>query len=93
MRVAMITRTIKTVTVDCLMVNEETAETFFQSITLPGRTTDNKKIMKLLTAMFENEPVKPVSIKSVTVETDLYGQTEAEFIKNGSKLPPRKTKN
>lgn len=75
-----------------MMVNTETKDVFEQDVVLPRTYKDNKKIMKLVEAIFENEPVQPVRILGTAVEESLYGMSEADFLKYAEKMPPRKTK-
>lgn len=93
MRTPMVTRTVKTTNVLCMMVNTQTKEVIEQVVTLPRTYKDETKMMKLIKDIFAGEPVQPVSIINTTVEESLYGMTEADFIRFAQKLPPRTANN
>ena len=92
-RIAMVTRTIKSTKATVLCVNTEEKTTFTQDVTLAGTYKDNEKLMKAITAIFENDadnaPVKPVAIEAAEVVENLYGMTEQEFLSHAAVLPPR----
>ena len=93
MRTPMVTRTMKNTVATVLMANTETREVFEQNFTLPRTYKDDEKVLKLVKALCDGEPVQPVSIVNTVVEESLYGMTEADFLKHSTKLPPRETKN
>lgn len=92
-RIPTVTRTIKSTKATVLCVNTEEKTTFTQDVTLAGTYKDNEKLMKAITAIFENDadnaPVKPVAIETAEVVENLYGMTEQEFLSYASVLPPR----
>lgn len=92
MRVPKVTRTILSTEATVMMVNTETKDVFEQNVVLPRTYKDDAKILKLVKAMFDGEPVQPVSIVRTHVEETLYGMSEADFIRYAEKLPPRTTK-
>lgn len=91
-RIPMVTRTIESTVATIFAVNTEDRSTFEQSIKLAGTYKDNDKLMKAIEKVFSGEPVKPVSIISSEVVSNLYGMTEQEFIRLAKPLPPRGTK-
>lgn len=91
MRKPMVTRTMKTMKVNVLCLNIETAEPFNSEVVLPRVITDQKKLMDKVHELVDNEQVKAVHIVDTeTVET-LYGMTEEDFIQMAEILPPRGT--
>lgn len=81
-RKPMVTRCITTTKVDVLCVNTLTAETFTKTVTLPRTYKDEKKLMKQLEAVINNDGIKAVHpIHTEEVET-LYGMSEQTFIDN-----------
>lgn len=92
MRTPMVTRTIVTTNVNVLCVDVTKQETFNQTITLPRTYKDNKALLKAVSAVIENEEIKPVAIKSIETQETLYGMSEQDFINAAQILPPRGTK-
>lgn len=89
MRKPMVTRTMKTMKVNVLCLNVETAEPFNREVILPRVITDSKKLMDKVHEVVDSDEVKAVHVVDTeTVET-LYGMTEEAFIEMAEILPPR----
>lgn len=91
-REKMVTRTIVTTKCVALCIDVDTAEPFNKDYVVPDTYKDEKKLLKVLQRMEENENVKVVHIVDLEEEETLYGMTEADFIKYSKVLPPRGTK-
>ena len=92
MRTPMVTRTIKTTKVVVMCVDTESAEVVNSTYVLPRTYKDNKSIMKALENVPHAETIKFVQIVDTTIEEELYGMTEQDFILKAEKLPARETK-
>lgn len=89
-RKPMVTRTITTTRVNVLCLDIIKAEPFNKEVTLPRTYKDDKKLLKTVAEVIDNDSVKAVSIvDKVELET-LYGMTEQEFINNAKVLDPEK---
>lgn len=91
-RTPMVTRTIPTTSVMVVCVNLTNMSVFEQNITLPRTYKDEKKLMKQIEAVLENEPIKAISIIGTEVHETLYGMSEQDFIKNAAILDPKTRK-
>lgn len=91
-RTSMVTRTIVTTNCTALCVNVETAEPFNKDFTLAGSYDDEKKLLKELKKVGEDDVTKIVHIVDKNEVETLYGLAEADFIKYATVLPPRKVK-
>lgn len=89
MRKPMVTRTIISTKATVLCLNVETAEPCNKEFVLPRTYKDEKKILKAIEAMNDDENLKAVHVVKVETLEELYGMTEEEFIKNAEILPPR----
>ena len=89
-RKPMVTRTITTTRVNVLCLDIVKAEPFNKEVTLPRTYKDDKKLLKVVAEVIDNEQEKAVSIvDKVEVET-CYGMTEQDFINNAKVLDPTK---
>lgn len=88
----MVTRTIKTTTVNVVGVDLTNNTIVDYEEILPRTYKDEAAILKELEKRFKNSEndVKPVAIKGFTVNDTLYGMSEDDFMKNAVILPPRK---
>lgn len=91
-RVSMVTRTIVATNCTALCINVETAEPFNKVYTISKAPDDEKKLIKMLQKMEDDENVKVVHVVDTEVEEKLYGMPETDFIKYAEVLPPRGTK-
>lgn len=79
MRPRMVTRTIKTTEVNCMVVNTETATVEYAKAYITG-VTDAKTLEKLARKQLESDTIKFVSINSTETFEAVYGMTEDEFM-------------
>lgn len=79
MRTRMVTRTIKTTEVNCMVVNTETAIVEYAKAYITG-VTDAKAIEKLARKQVETDTIKFVSIHSTETFEAVYGMPEDMFI-------------
>lgn len=91
-RKPMVTRTIKTTTVNVLCLDIVNGEPFNESVTLPRTYENEKAMLKAVSAIIDNEERKAVHIVGHTVDETLYGMSEQDFIEHAEKLPPRQVK-
>ena len=80
-RIPMVTRTIKSTKAKCLvaLISDRTvAEEIF---ILPRTYKTDAEALKQAKAMYETDDMKVTTILETEVEEQLYGMTEAEFIK------------
>lgn len=82
MRERCVTRTITSLTVECLCVNNKTAECFNGTFIVTGITyIDEKKILKMIERQIPvGSPVKVVEVVDVMVNRKLYKLPEWLFI-------------
>lgn len=82
MRERFVTRTITSLTVDCLCVNKETAECYNDSFIVTGVPySDEKKMVKMIDRQIPaGSPVKVVDVVNVTRNSKLYKLPESLFI-------------
>ena len=85
----MITRTIKTTTLDAFCVDRNSRETFSNPVTLAGTYADERKLLKAVSKAVDTELVKVIAADNVKVVETLYGMDEETFIKNAQILPAR----
>lgn len=91
-RKPMVTRTITTTRVNVLCLNVVTAEPFNKEVTLPRTYKDDKKLLKMVQELVDNEQEKAVTIVDKEEVETLYGMTEQEFIDNARVLDPESRK-
>lgn len=84
-----VTRTIVTSNITVLCLNLENKEPFEQIIVMPRAQKDDKKLMKKLSAMIDNDKVKAVHVIKIETTETLYGMSEEKFIETADILPPR----
>ena len=72
-----------------LCLDIETAEPFNQVVTLPRTYKDEKKLLKMVEEVVNNDKVKAVHIVGKEEVETLYGMTEQEFISCAKVMPPR----
>lgn len=87
-RKPMVTRTITTTKVNVLCLDIETAEPFNKEVILPRTYKDEKKLLKAVESVVNNDSVKAVHIVDKTEVETLYGMTEQSFIDNATELDP-----
>lgn len=80
MREHMITRTIKTTTAKVMVVNTEDGSTAIKDYELPRTYKDNKAVLRALEDQ-NTGTEKLVHVVDTTVNEQLYGMTESDFIK------------
>lgn len=90
-RVAMVTRTIKSTTAEVLVANLETEQVFTKSITVAGTHKSEKTLLKALEQSIDTTE-KIMTVKSTTVNENLYGMEEQKFLQLAEVLPARGTK-
>lgn len=87
-RERMVTRTVETLVVDCMVCNTATATV--ETITIKvSATIPSEKLEKHLHKVIDNGSTIFVKALATTVETVLYGMPEDEFIAMAKILPPR----
>lgn len=79
-RKPMITRTIVTTETNVMCLNITTGEPFNAVVTLPRTYQDEKKLLKKVQEIVDNDEVKAVHIVDKKEVETLYGMTEQEFI-------------
>lgn len=89
MRKPMITRTIKCTKATVLCLNIETGEPFQETVVLPRTFKDENKLMKACESVINTHNVKAVHVVYTTIEENLYGMSEQDFIENAEILPAR----
>ena len=94
MKERMITRTIESYEVTCLYANVEAMTMGECYLSLPGSTPECK-LDKEARKVFDASPVYGtgkfayVSMKEYRKVSELYGMSEADFIRHSKLLPPR----
>lgn len=83
-----VTRTMRTTSVNVLCVNPTTRQTYEKTVELAGVYKDEKKLKKALDAV-DTETEKIVSVLGTTIQEQLYGMSEADFLANAQPLAPR----
>lgn len=91
-RKPMITRTIVTTKVTLMCLNITSGEAFNDVVTLPRTFTDEKKLLKKVQEIYDNEEVKAVHIVDKEEIETLYGMDEQDFIKHAVMLDPETRK-
>ena len=94
MKERMITRTIESYEVTCLYVNVESMTKGECCLSLPGSTPEcklDKEARKVFAAspVYGNGEFVYVSMKEYRKVSELYGMSEADFIRHSKLLPPR----
>lgn len=84
----MVTRTIKTTKVNVMCLDINRGEPFNKDVVLPRTYTDDKKLLKKVQELVDNDEVKAVHIvKKEEIET-MYGMSEQDFINSAKVLDP-----
>ena len=91
-RKAMVTRTIITTKCNVLCMELAKAEPFNKEVILPRTYKDDKKLLKRVQELVDNDEVKAVHIVSKEEVETLYGMTEQKFIENSIILDPKTRK-
>ena len=89
-RQPMVTRTITVTNANVLCLDLEKKEPFEKMVKLPRTYKDEKKMMKKIEEVVNNDSVKAVHVISTNTEEILYGMTEQKFIETAEILPNRK---
>lgn len=88
-RQPMVTRTIITTNAKVLCLDIDKQEPFEKIVKLPRTYKDERKMMKKIEAVVNNDSVKAVHVISTETEEILYGMTEQKFIEEAEILPSR----
>lgn len=90
-RQPMVTRTIITTEATIMCVNIESKQVEEVTITLPRTYKDDKAILRYIEKHPEgiDSKFKPVSVTASQKSENLYGMTEAEFVKVAQKMDSR----
>ena len=91
-RKPMVTRTIITTKCNVLCMELAKAEPFNKEVILPRTYKDDKKLLKRVQELVDNDEVKAVHIVSKEEVETLYGMTEQKFIENSIILDPKTRK-
>lgn len=91
-RKAMVTRTIIITKCNVLCMELAKAEPFNKEVILPRTYKDDKKLLKRVQELVDNDEVKAVHIVSKEEVETLYGMTEQKFIENSIILDPKTRK-
>lgn len=90
-RKPMVTRTIKSTKAIVLCMDVVAEEPCNITVLLPRTYKDDKDLMKAVKAEVDSVEIKAVHVVSTEIETNLYGMSEADFIKNAVILPAKNT--
>lgn len=90
MKERMVTRTVKQTQITCKVANIETETIDEHTFTIGGVYKDEKKLIKAVKSLMDDETHKLVAIVSATVKDCLYGMPEPVFIASATILPDRK---
>lgn len=88
-RIPMVTRTLTSTKANVLVVDVESGTTHVEEVTVPRKYKDDKKLLKAIRDLHENDNVKIVAVKSSEEINKLYGMSEDVFMENAKVLPPR----
>lgn len=88
-RTPSVTRTIQTTDITVMCVDVTTAEVSNKTLTLPRTFKDEEAMLKAVKKAGETDTCKFVQVVAHKVNEQLYGMTEADFIKYAKPLPPR----
>lgn len=88
-RQPMVTRTIITTNAKVLCLDIDKQEPFEKIVKLPRTYKDERKMMKKIEDIVNNDSVKAVHVISTETEEILYGMTEQKFIEEAEILPSR----
>lgn len=91
-RIPQVTRTIATTKVNVICMDLDNVEPFNKDIVVPRTYKDEAKLMKVVSAMIDDEHTKAVKIAKAEEVTTLYGMTEEKFIANADILDPETRK-
>lgn len=92
-RIRMVTRTIKGTRATVMCLDTENANAFNCIFEIGGAYPDNEKLLKALQKEHGNSPIALVHIVCTEEIEQLYGMSEADFIKYAEQLPPRNSAN
>ena len=92
-RIRMVTRTIKGTRATVMCLDTETANAMNIIFEIGGTYPDNEKLLKALQKEHGNGAIKLVHIVYTEEIEQLYGMSEADFIKYAEQLPPRNSAN
>ena len=92
-RIRMVTRTVKGTRARVLCLDTETAESLIIVYEIGGTYPDNAKLLKALQKEHGNSPIALVHIVHTEEIEQLYGMSEADFLKYAEPLPPRNSAN
>ena len=81
-RKRVVSRTIKTNSVTCMVVNTTTGKTENAVYHLGGTFKDNQTILKKLQKMYDDDTMKIVAVLDVTIVSELREMDEEFFIQN-----------
>lgn len=82
----MVTRTVASVNAKVLCCDITTAETTVQEFQLATDIIDKDVLLKMLKKHYETDTLKLVVVSEATLNEDLYGMLETDFLKYASKL-------
>lgn len=85
-RIPMVTRTMSTAVVTCLVADVENKALTEVCYTLPRPLKKKTQLVKAMTAMAEKDGYKFCDIVSSDVVTKKYGMTEEEFLSHAHEL-------
>ena len=85
-RKPMVTRTIVTTKVSFMALDVVKGEPSTETITLPRTYSDDKKLLKVVQEVYDNEERKAVHVVAKEEIETLYGMTEQDFITNATVL-------
>lgn len=87
-RKPMVTRTFQTTYVSALCVDTVAAEMFNKELTLPRTYKTEADLLKAAQKLIDTDTVKCVAISASETRSEMFGQDEAFFIANATKLDP-----
>ena len=88
-RERVITRTVKVVNYEVMVVNMETLKAEFVNVSLPsGDTMKEKQRDELIKSNLPSN-LQFVNVSASSVTEKLYGMSEMDFLKYAKELPPR----
>ena len=88
-RTPMVTRTMKTTKATILCLDLKDKQPVYKDVVLPRTYKDERSLMKVVKALYEDEHFKCVNCESFEVAETLYGMTEQEFIDHAKILEKR----
>lgn len=85
-RIPMVTRTIKTTTCKVLCMDLVNERPVFKEVTVPRTYSDPQKLMNAISEVIDSDELKPVQVRETTVNEQLYGMTEQQFISHATPI-------